>query len=104
MLKVRVKEGMPEGFFGFYNNPDGSGQRRRGGFEGKPGDEFELVDSMTGPDSKRKVAVKAVDTFSPKWMEYWNGCKWIDRIPKKKGKKSDTDLTDAETKDPAIDE
>ena len=59
-MLARVREDMPEGFFGFYNSADGIGQRRRAG------DEFELVDSMTGPDSKRTVAVKAEDTFSPK--------------------------------------
>ena len=84
MLKVRVKEGMPEGFMGFYNNPEGVGIRLRGGFEGSPGDEFELVDSMTGPDNKRVIATKAVDTFSSKWMEYWNGKEWVDHIPKTK--------------------
>jgi len=80
-MKVRVKEGMQEGFFGFYPNIDGSSQRRRCGIEGAPGDEFELVDLMKGPDGKEVVAVKAIDTFSTNWMEYWNGKAWIDHIP-----------------------
>jgi len=84
MLKVRVKEGMPEGFIGFYNNPDGSGKRRRCGFEGEAGEEFELVDLMEGPEKKRVVAVEAKDTFSSKWMEFWDGKDWIDHIPEKK--------------------
>lgn len=84
MLKVRVKEGMPDGFFGFYPNPDGSSQRRKCGFEGAPGDEFELVDLMSGKDSKQKLHTKAEDTFSEKWMEFWDGSEWIDHIPKSK--------------------
>ena len=88
-MKVRVKAGMPDGFFGFTNNAAGVGIRRRcgesgaDGEESKPGDEFELVDLMTGPDSKRVVAVKAVDTFSDKWMDYYDpkSKEWKDHPP-----------------------
>jgi hypothetical protein len=99
MYKVRVKEGMPDGFFGFYNDSKGAGQRRRCGFEGAAGDEFELVDLMAGPERKRVVSVKAIDTFSEKWMEFWDGSEWVERITEKrkpgpKKKVIDDDLTE----------
>lgn len=53
-MQVRVKEEMPEGFYGFY------GTSRR-----YPGEEFTLVDVKT----KDGTIVKAEAQFSKKWME-----------------------------------
>ncbi|MEE9532740.1 MAG: hypothetical protein V3W52_17310 [Syntrophobacteria bacterium] len=59
-IKVRVKESLPEGFFGFY------GPKRR-----YPGEEFTLHDVMElNPETGRKnIKIKAEQHFSEKWME-----------------------------------
>jgi len=53
-MKVRVKEGMPDGFFGFYHTKGEAGTRYYAGEDGAPGPVIFEIDD---------------DHFSERWME-----------------------------------